>query len=253
MFKTCLIAQGLFALGALAGPAVAGTITLSFQGMGQHQDLVVSQGQHVSASNPHGAVRMLAGENQWQVTVASATGPLQTGSSVRLFALDATSSRGSGVAVIRPLHEAAEFSLADAEARASLLRNLYGLAHHEAGQSSRHAAAFQAAIWEIVHEGGFNAAGPTFAASGLDAAGGAPGQGGFAINTHVGGRRDPVSSLANQWLLASWESWRAGQAGASLAVASGPGMQTQLLVIPLPSAGALAIIGLFGVLGVRRR
>jgi hypothetical protein len=245
----CVLAA-LGTIGGLAAPSFASQLELTLVGSGLHQNVVAWHGTFASAANPEGKVRLAAGQHIWDVGVGSAA-PVRE----HLFSVLFVPPAG-GVAGLQSLTQAMAADLDKGVARALLIQNLYASARGQANLSETHAAAFQVAIWEMAHEAAFDPVAGTFNLSGLDAANGDVGSGGFAVGNGRTGTRDPIASLANQWLSDAWERWNLGQGGVPLSLTEGPEGGGQLLdnpMIPLPSAGALALVGMLGIGGYRRR
>ena len=118
---------------------------------------------------------------------------------------------------------------------AQMLARLYAYERSQADNAfsstalQNRAAAFQVAVWEIVYD----------SASGLDA-----GSGDFQL---VSGFN---ASLLTEFFNAATD---ASGAEANLRALVSQDGQDQLIVVPLPGAGAMAFAGLAGLAGVRRR
>ena len=126
------------------------------------------------------------------------------------------------------------------ETKATMLAHLYSVANGQQHTSSNFAAAFQMMIWEIVYD---------FDEAALDGnlsrtEGNIRFTGG---DSHFG----TVSAIFND-LRTSLMSIN-GMPTAELRALVNGGSQDQLITIPLPSVGAMAGLGLLGVMGTRRR
>lgn len=98
--------------------------------------------------------------------------------------------------------------------------------------SANSSAAFQIAVWEIIHDGDFNLGAGTFRVTGTSA---------------------PVAT-ASEWLTEVaapsyfTENWLP-----ELAVLHSSSAQDQITIVPAPATGALAALGLVGLVARRRR
>lgn len=238
--------------GAVVSSASASPIDLAFDGFGMHRTISVHRAPQVSGALPDHAFEVAAGQNMWQVVDGGER--FQSGTQVSMFTTALSGMNAGGSVRLGSLSTSTHLNPMHSAARAALLQNLYSAAHSQSAVSNAHAAAFQVAIWEIVHESSFSAGASSFAGSGLDVLH-TPVEGGFWINTGRYGSRDPVALLANQWLESAWNGWKMGSAGTSLNVVTGEGFPEQLMMImiPLPSAGGLAMVGLLGLGTYRRR
>jgi hypothetical protein len=249
--KSSVVSFGLLTVSAVAAPASASHVDMTFLGSGKHSTVTVWHTGFVSAANPTGTARVAAGQNLWSI---SPGGSLGGGASERQLFSYELGAPVSGTAFVLSIHEVVDPG--PSSGRAEILRNLYSTAFQRSMLSDAHAAAFQVAIWEVVHEGAFNSASTTFNGSGLDAANGNVELGGFAIGNGRTGTRDPIASLANEWLSEAWHRWFNGESGQILSVTNGGIGAGQIMdspVIPLPSASALALAGLLGLGATRRR
>ncbi len=128
------------------------------------------------------------------------------------------------------------------EAKASMLARLYGLAGGQQHQSADYAAAFQMMIWEIVYD---------YDEAVADTGNLSRTSGNLRFSSS-GSYFGAVSAIFDDLRTSLMAS--AGTPMPNLAAIVNGTTQDQLLVLmPLPSAGAMALAGLVGVAGVRRR
>ena len=244
------ILSGLCCAAVIAPSALGSHIAMNFAGRGLGQSITVRHELFISANNPEGQSRLSARQNLWDISTVGGNSPSATRHA--LFSAE-IGAPASGEANIQSIIDAWSVEQGRGIGRAALVQNLYSTIHN-ATASNLHAAAFQVAIWEVVYENAFDPLANTFAAAGLDAANGVTNEGGFSIGDGRTGARDPVASLANQWLMQAWHNWYIGETGQPLSLAHSPGGTSQLLTpIPLPSAGGLALFGMMCVGGCRRR
>jgi hypothetical protein len=248
--RTRLVSLGLLAGAVLVSPALAGPLDMTFMGDGMHAQVTVWHSGFVSAANPAGSTRITAGEKVWTIVPAGTS--VGSASEHRLFSVG-FNVPSSGTATLRAIADLLDGG--GGFGKAGMLENLYTVAAHQSSLSDLHAAAFQVAIWEIVYERAFDSAATTFNQSGLDAANGIVELGGFAVGSGPTGARDPVASKANQWLVAAWSRWFDGHAGKPLSVTDDPGGGGGQILesIPLPTASAMALVGLACIGAHRRR
>lgn len=243
--------------GLLAASAQAGNIGLSFNGMGAHQNVTINytagdapSGQFFQGGNTQHSVR--AGQLNYTVTaVGSAAGQyFSVGQQLTLFCVDIFQGASSGNVSFGGLDQAPEPATPSGSMgadRAGLISVLYELRHSDAlSGSNQQAAAFQLAIWEIVHETTADLSAGTFAGSNLDVS---DGEGTFFASSQAA-----TQTLANDWLEEAWVAWSTGtHQGFKMASAFGDNFQDVALVIPLPAPVWMAGIGLLGVFVLRRR
>lgn len=257
--KTRFVSFGPLAVLAAAPLACAGTIDMAYIGRGLGDSVIVQHESLISPTSPDGRARIAATQNVWDITTGGADTSRQFLFSARLSLPGIPQGGG---AHLRPFIEAWTTEQdPNAHTRAALVQNLYANSLRHATVDNLSAAAFQVAIWEIVYEGALNGDATTFASSGLDASNGRIGEGGFLIGDSRTASRDPIASLANQWLREAWTQWSIGTSGTllTLAVPTDPqtqGSTSQIFgppLIPLPAPGAMALAGMAMICRRRQR
>lgn len=230
---------------AFSSIAEASSVDLQFQGSGLRTNMTINY------SGVHGLVSqaVAAGQLRYEVTGVSGfmSKHLSVGEQIRVFCTDIFEMATSGTAAIVGVADVPvvynQSNTAMGEQRAKLVRVLYGLRHSDSTLSNRRAAAFQVALWEIVHEDNFNAVAGDFTDTNLSVD-----DGSFVVTGN-----SSVRALAQSWVEEAWAAWQSGDTGASMVAGAATGFQDVLFMIPLPGPGAMAMAGLLGLGAVRRR
>lgn len=219
----------------LASPALAGPIAVDFRGTGLGQSARVTFNSGDSSAF-----------SERNLFVGQLRHRLGTGASARDFltyCIDLTQTAGDGTFNLVALHDAPVTSPAPSNKwelnhdQIDALNSLYN-AYGDAVDSNAKASAFQAAVWEIV-----------FDWSTVD--------GGTFTSANETNLRTGVVSISNKISNALFADYlNAAVDGADtsgrLAAIVSSSRQDQIIVLPLPGAGALAGVGMI-VLGGRRR
>ncbi|MCA9288677.1 MAG: hypothetical protein KDA05_08840 [Phycisphaerales bacterium] len=219
----------------IASSAIAGPIAVDFRGTGLGQSARVSFASGDSAAF-----------SERNLFVGQLRHRLGTGASAKDFltyCIDLTQYAGDGTFNLVALHDAPVTSPAPSNkwelnhGQIDALNSLYN-AYGEAVDSNAKASAFQAAVWEIVFDwstvdgGTFTAANETNLRTGV-----------VSISNKIS------NALFTDYLNAAVDG--ADTTGRLAAIVSAT-RQDQIIVLPLPGAGALAGAGML-VLGARRR
>lgn len=241
--KTLIQSAVAAAAVAIAAPAMATTITLD--------NLSTGAGQTVQTNMTSGNVH--AGQLNWTVTdigssAASLTG-LSVGDSLSTFCTQLVQQASSPTVFnVAPVEDAPQPGAGMGALRASYLGALYASFHDVALDSNTNAAAFQLAIWEIVHEDESTVASENFDVTSGDFRA----EGGNVFNVASGEAMSAVD-LANAWLNSL--SNNIDPHGQMFALTN-ESAQDQLIIvniIPLPAPMLLAGLGLLAVPVLRRR
>lgn len=235
MKTSTMLCGAVAALSCLTGAAVAGPIAVDFRGtaLGKSASVTFMSGDSSAFTNRNLFVGQLVHR-------------LGTGASAKDFityCIDLTQYAGDGTFNLTPLHNAPLTNPAPhnkwqlVHGQVDAINSLYN-ASFDSVDTNAKAAAFQAAIWEIVFDwesvdGGTFSAGNTANMTG----------GRVRINNNVS------NSLYAGYLNAAVAG--ADKSGRVAAITS-LDKQDQLVVIPLPSAGAMAGAGML-LVGARRR
>lgn len=217
---------------AAAGAASADTVEARFVGSGLHRTVQVSGVANVTVAagelihefrNGQGAAAGLSGQIRTFCTEVTQL----VNSSWRVFDLvDASHAPNPGTPM--------------GQAKAEQLARLYDIAAGQQNTSANFAAAFQMMVWEIVYD--FNPA--DLGTGNLSRTGGNIRF--LGGDSHFGAVSAIFDSLRTGLLAHN------GVPTASIAAIVNGGSQDQLVMIPLPSAGAMGLAGL-GLLAARRR
>jgi hypothetical protein len=232
MFRTRPAVVAVVSLLAAAGAASADTVEARFVGSGLHRTVQVSGVANVTVHagelihefrNGTGAAAGLTGQIRTFCTEVTQL----VNSNWRVFDLVAPSNAPNPGPPM-------------GDQKALMLARLYDLAAGQQNTSADYAAAFQMMIWEIVYD--------------FDAANAATGNlsrtdGNIRFlsgDSHFGTVTTIFESLRTQLLAYN------GVGVTNLAAIVNSGSQDQLLLIPLPTAGAMGLAGL-GLVAARRR
>ena len=229
---------------AIATPAFASTITLS--------GLSTGLGRTVQTNVTSGTYH--AGQLTWNVSAmtgnAGALTGLSVGDTVSTFCTELAQLAGAPTVFnVVDVEDAPQPGSGMGELRATYINTLYSNYYAHAFESNTSAAAFQLAVWEIVHEADAALNNAT-----LDANAGAfQVTGGTAMNIE-GGQAMSAVAMANSWLttLAGILS----SDDATMFALTNVDVQDQLIltsVIPLPAPLLLGGLGLAMVPVLRRR
>lgn len=251
-FRTMVVGLGLAAAGALAAPALAGNINMTFEGL---TDNVFVNTHYTGSRGSTFNQAAYVGRFEWTVN-SSDVSSLDAGETIYTFCTELTEYASSGTfteTAINDLPTSPGPGLSPmSDFRAGLLSELYTNHFYEAAGLNGNtydkdkAAAFQIAAWEIVYqdasvaESSLNSIGDlTLNVNNDDGAG-------FQV-TNVASN---IRSLANTWL-----GGLIGGTGVSstLIGLGGEGIQDQITMVPLPAAMALAGVGLAGIAVGRRK
>lgn len=217
-----------------AGAAMADTVEMRYVGTGLHRSITLSGVVNTTVHagelvhefrNGTGAAASLNG----LITTFCTEVTQHVSSNWKVFTLteaENAPSPGSGMG----------------EAKAAMLARLYGIAGGQQHESADFAAAFQMMVWEIVYD-------YDPAAAGTGNLSRTSGNLRFSSNGSYFGAVSTIFESLRTALLAE-----TGVPTMNIAAVVNGTAQDQLLVLmPLPSAGAMALAGLMGVAGVRRR
>ena len=236
MKTTGMILGAIGALTCTTGVALAGPIAVDFRGtaLGRSASVTFQSGDSAAFTNRNLFVGQLIHR-------------LGTGASAKDFityCIDLTQSAGDGTFNLTSLNNAPVTSPAPSSkwelghAQIDALNSLYN-ADADSVNTNARAAAFQAAIWEIVFDwesvdGGTFSSGDT--------------------SNMLGGRVRINNNVSNSLYAGYLTSAVAGlDTSGRLAAITSESRQDQLVVIPLPGAGALAGAGMLMVATRRRR
>jgi hypothetical protein len=187
------------------------------------------------------------------------------GKTLSLFCIDVFDNATDGTATVVDLDEAPVPEGFDIGTdRANLIMCLYEEHYSDAiGNNATQAAGFQAAIWEIAFEGGFDP-------DAFDSGDPDNGWGDSGFNTKVatgidalstqgfkltGGNENTIAAKAAEYAQDAWDRWYGGAGDWWQLYAAGADNFQDLVIIPipLPAPIALAGVGLLGVLAGRRK
>ena len=266
MRRIPFITGGALGLCVAAAPCAGTTITFDFQS-GQGVGLSCTYWYKTS-----GGVELSSGtaakQLVYKVTDVSGTDSdfeYMEGKTLSLFCVDLFDRAQDGTGTVVDLNEAPVPEGFDIGTdRANLIMALYTEHYDDAiGNDATKAAGFQAAIWEIAFEGGFD---PTavnsglgdngWSSSGFDTAvatgSGPSGYFGFSL---TGDYQATIAAKAAEYAQDAWDRWYGGDGDWwHLYAAGADGFQDLVIIpIPLPAPIALAGIGLLGVLAGRRK
>lgn len=242
---------GVAAIAALAGSASAATVKAKYTGLAQNTGTYNLSLQHNSGTL---TASVKAGALKHEVTGDSQT---FAGKTLRTFCVDLAQNVVGSVKTYNII-SAAEAPDPDAPTgnvgtlRAGYLQSLYYNAM-QAGlldkygsatdsMTNQQAAAFQLVIWELAFEDG----GALAAAAGLGGYASLLANDSFEVTNSI------AAGVASN--LETFFSWAFnGDKLGGLRAMSSQTAQDQLIVIPLPAGGAMALAGLAGVAARRRR
>lgn len=225
----------------LAGGAGAATVNMNFTGVGMYRTGLNLSDNGVAKNG------VTAAELRW-TAVSSNYNPIQTGQNFKTFCTDLFQYAGNGVMEVAPLSSAPVPGPGMGTIRAGLIQKLYAAKFSESDDSNDKAAAFQLAIWEIIYDDSFNAAA---VGSGRVAAGLGIDGGDFMLTNQT----TTFKNLVNGFLDAAFAETTPMNLIALVSPnsVSGAPRQDQIYMAPLPTATALAGVGLLGLGSLRRR